>query len=37
VAAFARAICLVILACVPVYAIVVAVCQLPNKDYYIKI
>ena len=25
---------LVILACVPVYAVVVAVCQLLNKDYY---
>ena len=25
---------LVILSCVPVYAVVVAVCQLMNKDYY---
>ena len=33
-AAFARAICLVIVACVPVYAVMVAVCQLLNKDYY---
>ena len=27
---------LVILACVPVCAVVVAVCQLMNKDYYLK-